>query len=150
MATPKGKRGFALLEALIVAAIIGLFAAIAIPAYLRYLTSSAQGTAVANFESAVRACRDEQSKRALHQSNLSPNLIATVLDPAGNKPSPLNASAPAFVAGAAGTADGQVAIDVVDFTYAASPPGTLVTIAVDTSSDGAWAADQTETLTLNP
>jgi hypothetical protein len=132
-------------------------AAIAIPAYLKYMASSAAGAANANFESAIRAVRAEQTERALPTGNPSPNVLV-VCDPNnGNavteKKSPMNPNVTAFVGAGAPAADGQVSIDITDFTLAGTPPaagGVAVTIAVDNVPDGAAAANRSEVVTLNP
>lgn len=58
-----GRRGFTLIEVMIVIAIVGVLASTAIPGYLGYVSHSRENTVRINFDAAIKLIRGEIAKR---------------------------------------------------------------------------------------
>lgn len=103
---------------MIVVAIIGVLAAVAIPAYQGYIKKSKINAVKGNFDAAVNLVKNELAKAQTGDDAITSDVVGNLND--GNKKAPFDALVPAFAAASTAGVNGVVSISTTNLRTVAA------------------------------
>ncbi len=109
---------------MIVVAIIGVLAAVAIPAYQGYIKKSKMATVQNNFNIAMHKIKAELTKGDENSNFITDDIVGELNH--GSKKSPFDSTKDAFAVGLAGCDDGQICVSTTNLNSVANQESVII------------------------